>query len=81
MEVFAVFRQGVYRHECGGIFSTREAAIECADALVLSDNDSWHDYEVVPFALDVRCEVGTATFHSPPINEPDAIYSNTKPRK
>lgn len=56
--VFAVFRGGVYRHECAGIFTTLELAKGAADRLALSEPDGHHDYEVVPFTLDVAGEPG-----------------------
>lgn len=61
MEVFAVFKEGVYRHECGGVFSTEAAALERAKELGLAEKDGYHTFEVVPFALDATGD------------EPDAI--------
>jgi hypothetical protein len=51
--VYAVFKEGVYRHECGGIFSTQEAAINAAKFLIAGESDDWHTYSVVPFELDL----------------------------
>lgn len=52
MELFAVFREGVYRHECAGIFSTAEDAVFAAAGVIAMEGDSYHHYEVVPFVLD-----------------------------
>jgi len=50
--LFAVFRQGQYRHECGGIFDSPAAAGDAARALAAGDTDDHHDYWVVPFTLN-----------------------------
>ncbi len=55
--VYAVFREGVYRHECGGIFSSQEAAIDAAKSFAELEPDSWHHFEVMPFDLDARTEM------------------------
>lgn len=52
MKIYVVFRQGVFRHECGGIFSSLDAAEACAQQLIASEDDDYHRYEVVPFVLD-----------------------------
>lgn len=51
--VFAVFKKGVYRHECGGIFSTIELATEAAHKLITGERDDYHTYEILEFELDV----------------------------
>jgi len=56
-KVYAVFREGVYRHECGGIFSTEELALKAANELLASEPDDYHEYVVVPFVLDVQGEL------------------------
>lgn len=53
MKLFAVFKTGVYRHECGGVFSTLDAATDAAKRLLAGERDNYHDYHVVPFDLDV----------------------------
>lgn len=78
-EVFAVFKQGVYRHECGGVFSTKDLAVAQADFLARNDYDRYHDYEVVPFNLDdapphVQSRWGAE------IPESAVVYSVNKPR-
>jgi hypothetical protein len=52
--VFAVFQEAVYRHDCDGIFSTLEKAIEVANACAAA-GDGHHEYRVVPFELDQAC--------------------------
>lgn len=56
MNLFAVFREGVYRHECGGIFSTVDSAVEAAVALITGECDHYHSYVIVPFDLDVKVD-------------------------
>ena len=50
--VFAVFKNGVYRHECGGIFTTFELAKSAALALLRGERDDYHTYDVIYFSLD-----------------------------
>jgi hypothetical protein len=52
--IYVVFQEAVYRHGCGGVFTTREAAVACAIDLAVNDIDNHHDYHVVPFVLDAR---------------------------
>ncbi len=52
MKVYAVFREGVYRHQCGGIFTSLEIAKHVARACCERDYDGYHTYDVVPFDLD-----------------------------
>lgn len=52
MQVYCVFREGVYRHECGGVFTTLELAKEAAIGLIRQESDDYHTYGVVPFNLD-----------------------------
>lgn len=50
--VFAVFKKGVYRHECGGIFTTFELAKGAAITLLRGECDDYHNYEIIYFNLD-----------------------------
>lgn len=50
--VYAVFRAGVFRNDCGGVFFTLELAASAAVSLRDGEPDSYHRYEVVPFVLD-----------------------------
>jgi hypothetical protein len=52
--VYTVFQEGVYRHDCEGVFDTLEAAVAAADAIAAADRDDNHDYVVVPWALNER---------------------------
>ena len=78
MTVYAVFREGVYRHECGGVFSTLDLAKAAADTLADREPDNYHGFDVVPFELDT---VGTelpaneAYIHADAIDEPAAVYT------
>lgn len=52
MQLFAVFREGVYRQECGGIFSSFDAAVSATTELITNEPDDYHSYVVMPFELD-----------------------------
>lgn len=78
MKVYCVFQQGVYRHECGGVFSALRHAIDAADALAAGDRDSHHSYDVVEFELGVRCPTKPSRMYSPDIQEQEALYSVSK---
>lgn len=69
MKVFVVFKEGVYRHECAGVFSKADTATRIADER-LAGGDHYHQWTVVPFELDVPVPVpfGDA------LEEPDEIY-------
>lgn len=79
-EVYAVFRQGVYRHECGGVFDTLHRAKECADFLADEDVDGYHTYVVVPFRLNQMPSIvgNGGAIHSPKIGEADPEYEAIK---
>jgi hypothetical protein len=50
--IFAVFRQGFYRHECMGIFTTQALAEACMNAARDAEPDKYHAFAVVPFKLN-----------------------------
>jgi len=52
MEVYVVFKTAIYRHECGGVFTTKELAIAAAKKLRDGEVDGHHRYEVIPFILN-----------------------------
>jgi len=56
MEVYAVFKYCNYRHQCGGIFTDLDLAMQAAISLRDGERDSHHSYEVVPFILDEKAE-------------------------
>lgn len=80
-KLYIVFQEAVYRHECGGVFSTIEKAIEAANLLAEADIDSHHSYDVQEFTLDLVTEFttkdqwNTDTFD---IIEPKVLYSVNK---
>ena len=84
MTVYAVFKEGVYRHECAGIFSALEAAKAVADKW-RDAGDGHHSWTVVPFEVDVAAE-GTADEpdwikYGDNLAEPKAVYETKLPRK
>lgn len=78
MNVFAVFREGIYRHECGGVFDTIEEAVAAADLRRKAEPDDHHHYVVVPFVLNsitpCKDEQGQGMFKDGELNEPAAVY-------
>ena len=56
MKVYAVFKYAIYRHQCGGIFTSLDLATQAAISLRDGEIDSHHSYEVVPFVLDEKTE-------------------------
>jgi len=82
MIVYAVFKQGVYRHECGGIFKTKDGAIAAAKSLADGDNDDYHDYTVIPFVIDragQQKKDNNNYNYGPWFDEPEEIARFTKP--
>ena len=62
MKLYAVFQEGVYRHECGGIFTTEAKALATAKKLATGDRDSYHEYAVVPFCADEETHVTDGSY-------------------
>jgi hypothetical protein len=58
VKLYVVIRTAVYRHEIGGVFSTEESAIKAANALIATEPDDHHDYEIVEFVLDSPSYLG-----------------------
>lgn len=77
MRVYAVFKEGVYRHECAGIFTSEDRAKQVADAW-LAKGDGYHEWHVVPFEMDVVNETLRPGYEGDWIDEPMAIYVATK---
>lgn len=57
MIIFAVFQEGVYRHDCCGVFSKQELAEAAALQAAQNDKDNYHEYHVRPFELDEFCKL------------------------
>jgi len=51
MNVYTVTKEGVYRHEILGIFSTLAEAKKAANSNAEIDNDNYHTYDVTRFKL------------------------------
>lgn len=69
--VYAVFQQGIYRHECLGIFSSESAAKETADAAAQNEKDAYHSFVVVPFEVD---KAGEFSEYFSEYSEPKSTY-------
>jgi hypothetical protein len=52
MDLYAVFKTSVYRHECAGIFTTIEKAKDAAIKCLRGERDEHHYYEISSFVLD-----------------------------
>lgn len=80
--LYAVFREGVYRHECLGVFNHVLGAIKTADLAADRDHDSHHSYDVTYFEINkttMTGEVEHGPFAAGPVvDEPNAIYSVRK---
>lgn len=76
-KVFAVFKCAVYRHECAGIFSSEHAAVDAAASAILAERDSYHEYEVIPFDMDVPVQIDAINgfYSNPLINEPPPTHT------
>lgn len=70
MTVYAVFREGIYRHECVGVFSSQDKAEDAARAAAALERDGYHQFQVHPFELDVAYNTAA---------EPDAVAEFRKP--
>ena len=56
MNMFIVYKQGVYRHEISGVFSTLELAKKAATLGALSEYDGYHHFTVAKVGLDETVE-------------------------
>ena len=52
MYVYAVFREGIFRKQCGGIFRKFNDALNEAKKLINLERDNFCHYEVIRFRLD-----------------------------
>ena len=64
MDVFLVFKEGVYRHECGGVFTSLDVAKRQAIKLTIAERDDYHQIHVMPFEIDTPTLFGTTTWDS-----------------
>ncbi len=82
MTIYAVFREGVYRHECVGVFSSQEKAEDAARAVVAVERDDWHSYRVHPFELDAAGAFEPGPYeYADSVAEPDAVSEFKKARQ
>lgn len=58
MEVFAVVKKGVYRHEICGIFEDVACAQLCAMKESMKENDGYHIWSVLSYILGDEVEDG-----------------------
>jgi len=72
--MYAVFREGIYRHACAGIFTHRKTAIEVADKLKAQERDDYHAFTVVPFTIDVATKCSRQPVSKGELQERDAVY-------
>lgn len=85
MKLFIVHKKGVYRHECGGVFSSLDLAISSCNKLHEGDRDSYHAYEVRAHELDAATDQTPASeprqsrpgeyWQGGDLNEGDVLYS------
>lgn len=73
MTVYCVFKHGIYRHECGGVFQSLEFAVQAAKLLAQGEPDDWHWYEVIPFEMNRQTEQDDRNPNSN-MKEPEAVY-------
>lgn len=62
MNLYCVFQEGVYRHECAGVFDSWAEAVKAADAIAFADHDSYHNYDVFQFTLNEIGKEGSALY-------------------
>lgn len=74
-ELFAVFKQGVHRRECGGIFLTQQEAEDATKSLIGGECDDYHTFEVIRFvAGEVTPRIPNVRVkYDPDLAEPPAI--------
>ena len=77
MMMYVVFRYAVYRHQCGGVFSTLEKAKDAVTELLATEPDTHHQYEIVPFEVDAitRHVHRTQRYNDEGLYEADAVFN------
>lgn len=74
-EVYVLFREGTYRHQCGGIFTSKILAKQALEFLESEEPDDYYDWEVRVFKLDTITETFKSgdSWHEYRIIEPEPI--------
>ena len=67
--VYGVFKEGVYRHECMGVFDTAYEAREAARRAHIGDEDTYHGYDVVRIYINQFKAPEVMCFQIPPGTE------------
>lgn len=62
MNLYAVFQQGVYRHDCVGVFDTLDLAVAAADGAAEAEIDNHHSFEVFQYVLNQQAGEGNALY-------------------
>lgn len=75
--LYAVFREGIYRHECGGVFDSVINAEQAREVLIGWDIDSYHEYTIVPFVLN---EITKRGDYAGVLLEHDELSRASKPK-
>lgn len=74
MYFYALFREGVYRHECGGIFTDLDQARDAIKILRAKEPDNYHTWECVPFEPNKITPVyHNEEIYTYSVDEPDSI--------
>ncbi len=77
MNLYLVFKEGAYRHECLGAFDSRMVAMQTAMSASITDVDDYHSYSVVPFELNtVTPKIGASVWSA--YDEPKEIFAAKK---
>ncbi len=51
-DIYIVVKQGVYRHDITGAYSSAQRAREVATGLAFSESDHWHEFQVIRLSID-----------------------------
>ena len=46
MKVYVITREGIYRHEILGVFTSLEEAVEIAEKEIMVEKDGYHDIHI-----------------------------------
>lgn len=78
--MFVVTREGVYRHEIGGVFSTLDAAINASIDYLKAERDGYHYYAVIPLVVNERLPAFDGGSMCAPFEEPAPQAAVVRPR-